>query len=87
MGDSYPHGTAVGSVVGAPVNAAGLVGVYPQAVLRSWDADAQGDLTTSGSSPGSTRPSKGQRVINLSLGVGRSEFSEVVVGAAFGTGP
>ena len=32
------HGTSVASVVGAPVNGVGLVGVYPQAVLRSWDA-------------------------------------------------
>ena len=46
--DGLPHGTAVASVVGAPANAAGVVGVYPQAVLRTWDADAQGDLTTAG---------------------------------------
>jgi hypothetical protein len=31
------HGTAVSSVVGAPSNGQGLVGVYPQAVLREWD--------------------------------------------------
>ena len=32
------HGTAVASLVGAPANGAGIVGIYPQAVLRSWDA-------------------------------------------------
>ena len=87
VGDGYPHGTAVGSVVGAPVNAAGVVGVYPQAVLRSWDADAQGDLTTSGVIAGiDAAVRKGPGVINLSLGVGRSEVLEDIVSAAFGTG-
>ena len=32
------HGTAVGSLVGAPANGVGIVGVYPEALLRSWDA-------------------------------------------------
>src|SRR5438309_2235301 len=32
------HGTEVGSVVAAPENGVGLVGVYPQVDLRSWDA-------------------------------------------------
>src|SRR5256885_6205987 len=32
------HGTAVASVVGAPVNGVGLVGIYPQAIIRSYDA-------------------------------------------------
>ena len=31
------HGTGVASLVGAPRNGVGIVGVYPQAVLRSWD--------------------------------------------------
>jgi subtilisin family serine protease len=31
------HGTAVSSMVGAPSNGVGLVGVYPQAVLQEWD--------------------------------------------------
>jgi serine protease len=86
-GDGYPHGTAVGSVVAAPVNAAGLVGVYPQAVLRTWDADAQGDLTTSGVVAGlDAAIRKGPGVINLSLGVARSQVLEDIVNAAFGTG-
>jgi subtilisin family serine protease len=31
------HGTAVSSVVGAPSNGVGLVGVYPQAAIQEWD--------------------------------------------------
>jgi subtilisin family serine protease len=86
-GDGYPHGTAVGSVVAAPVNAVGLVGVYPQAALRSWDADAQGDLTTAGVIAGlDAAIRKGPGVINLSLGVARSDVLEDIVNAAFGTG-
>lgn len=86
-GEGYAHGTAVGSVVAAPVNAAGLVGVYPQAVLRTWDADAQGDLTTSGVVAGlDAAIRKGPGVINLSLGVARSQVLEDIVNAAFGSG-
>ena len=39
------HGTAVASVVAAPANGVGIVGVYPQAVLRVFDADLSGGLT------------------------------------------
>jgi hypothetical protein len=86
-GDGYPHATAVASVVGAPVNAAGLIGVYPQAVVRSWDADADGDLTTANVIAGIDAAMKrGPGVINLSLGVARSQVLEDVVNAAFGTG-
>ena len=38
VGQAEEHGTAVSSVVGAPVNGVGIVGVYPQAVLRAFDA-------------------------------------------------
>jgi subtilisin family serine protease len=31
------HGTAVSSIVAAPSNGVGLVGVYPQAALQEWD--------------------------------------------------
>ena len=70
------HGTAVGSVVAAPANGLGLVGVYPEAVLRSWDAAkgagtkletyqiVQGILAAANSGPG---------VINLSLGGDQKE--------------
>ena len=65
------HGTAVASVVGAPVNGVGLVGIYPQAVIRSYDASlgdgtqlpddeiARGIVAAAGA---------GRSVINLSLG-------------------
>jgi subtilisin family serine protease len=86
-GDGYPHATAVSSVVAAPVNAAGLIGVYPQAAIRSWDADADGDLTTANVIAGIDAALKrGPGVINLSLGVARSQVLEDVVNAAFGTG-
>ncbi len=65
------HGTAVASVVGAPVNGVGTVGIYPQSVLQSWDA-AGGEgtqLTTSGIVAGVLAATKlGKGVINLSLG-------------------
>ena len=85
--EGYPHGTAVSSVVGAPSNAIGLVGVYPQSVLRFWDADAQGGLSTSGVVAGlDAAIRRGPGVINLSLGVVRSQVLEDLVNAAFGTG-
>ena len=43
------HGTAVTSLIGAPANGVGIVGIYPLASLNSWDA-ALGEgtrLTTS----------------------------------------
>ena len=65
------HGTAVASVVGAQENGVGVVGVYPDAVIRSWDA-ATGDgtrLTTSAIVTGILEVSQvGKTVINLSLG-------------------
>jgi hypothetical protein len=70
------HGTGVGSVVAAPENGLGIVGVYPEALLRSWDAAkgqgtrletaeiVQGILAAANSGPG---------VINLSLGADNKE--------------
>ena len=40
------HGTAVASMVGAPANGLGLVGVYPQASLQAWDASPLGNGIT-----------------------------------------
>ena len=65
------HGTAVASLVGAPANGQGIVGVYPEAVLRSWDT-ARGTGTRLESTEivngilEATR--RGPGVINLSLG-------------------
>ena len=65
------HGTSVASVVGAQENGVGIVGVYPDAVIRSWDA-ATGlgtELTTSAIVNGILASSqRGRSVVNLSLG-------------------
>jgi subtilisin family serine protease len=65
------HGTMVSSLVGAPVNGVGMVGIYPDAVLRSWDA-ALGEgrqLATSDIVAGIVAAARrGPSVINLSLG-------------------
>ena len=85
--DGYPHGTAVSSVVGAPANALGVVGVYPQASLRVWDADGAGLLTTAGVVSGlDAAIRRGPSVINLSLGVASSQVLQDLVNAAFGSG-
>ncbi len=70
------HGTKVASLVAAPENGVGMVGIYPEAVLRSWDVAkgqgleletgeiVQGILSAANSGPG---------VVNLSLGSDRKE--------------
>ncbi len=61
------HGTAVSSVVAAPENGLGVVGVYPQAVLRSVDV---GDLTVGSVIAALNRAMRaGPSVINMSFGV------------------
>jgi hypothetical protein len=65
------HGTAVASLIGAPLNGQGIVGIYPEARLRSWDA-ARGDGTRLDTVEivngilAASQPGRG--VINLSLG-------------------
>jgi hypothetical protein len=65
------HGTAVASVVGAPINGIGLVGIYPTAVIRSYDASL-GDgtrLPSADIAAGIFAAARaGRSVINLSLG-------------------
>ncbi len=65
------HGTAVASVIGGAENGVGVVGIYPQAVLQSWDA-ALGrgtQLATSDIVSGMLAAAdRGPGVINLSLG-------------------
>ena len=80
------HGTAVASVVGAPVNGVGLVGVYPEAVIRSYDA-AIGDgvrLESSEIVEGILAAARaGRSVINLSLGAESKDAAiETAVGEA-----
>jgi subtilisin family serine protease len=43
-GDDF-HGSAVSSVAAAPENGAGILGVYPQAVLRRWTSGSCGPPT------------------------------------------
>jgi subtilisin family serine protease len=63
------HGTEVSSVVGAPTNGVGIVGVYPQAVLRIWDASPFRSITNSEAIAGIERAAAdGPGVINLSWG-------------------
>ena len=38
LGEDNEHATAVSSVVAAPLDGVGVVGVYPEAVLRSYSA-------------------------------------------------
>jgi hypothetical protein len=64
--DDY-HGTAVSSLIGAP--GVGVVGVYPAAVLREWDASPGGHLMLSRIIAGIDAAVRaGPSVINLSLG-------------------
>jgi hypothetical protein len=84
------HGTSVASVIAAPVNGVGLVGIYPRAVLRSWDA-ARGDGTQLESSEiagGILATARaGRTVINLSLGSDASDLSiELAVDEAVASG-
>jgi hypothetical protein len=70
------HGTATASVAGAAVNGVGLVGIYPTAVLRSYDASL-GDgtrLPADEIAAGIVAATQaGRSVINLSLGSNRRD--------------
>jgi hypothetical protein len=65
------HGTAVASVAGAPANGIGLLGLYPTALIRTYDASL-GDgtrLPSSDIAAGiAAAAAAGRSVINLSLG-------------------
>jgi hypothetical protein len=82
------HGTSVASVVAAPANGVGVVGVYPQAVLRSYDAAPAGDITLATIVEGLDIASRaGAGVINLSLGGPfQSDILEAMVAVAYGRG-
>jgi hypothetical protein len=79
------HGTAVASLIGAAENGVGIVGIYPQALLQSWDSAigtgtqldtsqiVKGVLAAAAGGPG---------VINLSLG---GDTFEVVIQQAIAT--
>jgi hypothetical protein len=63
------HGTEVASVIGAPNNGFGIVGVYPEAILRVWDASPFGILNEGAAIQGIVEAAReGPGVINLSFG-------------------
>jgi Subtilase family len=63
------HGTEVSSVIGAPANGVGIVGVYPQSVLRIWDASPFRMITNADAIGGlRAAAAAGPSVINLSWG-------------------
>ena len=63
------HGTEVSSVIAAPNNGFGIVGVYPEAVLRVWDASPFGILNEGAAIQGIAEAAReGPGVINLSFG-------------------
>jgi subtilisin family serine protease len=88
-GQQEEHGTAVASVVAAPSNGVGVVGVYPQATLQVWDASPFGTgisvgLVVAGIDAATRR---GPGVINLSLGtIVRDPLLEAMTTIAFGSG-
>ncbi len=82
-GDDF-HGTAVSSVVGAPENGVGLLGVYPQAVLRS--VDVRGLRTSDVVLGLGLAIQAGPSVINMSFGVPSSQLLRDSVAEAFRTG-
>jgi len=79
------HGTAVASVLAAPANGIGVVGIYPQVTLNVWDT---GDLSSSRIIEGLERAiDAGPGVINLSFG--GTDFDPLVeeeILIAFGAG-
>jgi hypothetical protein len=86
--DIEAHGTAVASVIGAPENGLGIVGVYPEAVLQSFDASSDPLLdhgTIIDGILGAAARHAG--VINLSFGgTSRDFIFEEALAAAFGEG-
>jgi hypothetical protein len=86
------HGTATASVAAAPVNAKGLVGLYPQAKLQLWDASpvptSDCDIAVGDELRGLYAAArKGPGVVNLSLGgSGRFSIEERAVMALVGEG-
>ena len=84
------HGTSVATLIAAPLNGVGVVGIYPRAILRSWDA-AKGDGTRLESSEiagGIMAAARaGRSVINLSLGSDSRDLAiELAVSEAVATG-
>jgi subtilisin family serine protease len=79
------HGTAVSSIVAAPANGVGIVGVYPQAALQEWDfGDGSLSEILTGLDAASRR---GRGVVNFSGGfLGFSSLLEQAVDRALRRG-
>lgn len=88
QGEGEFHGTAVSSLVAAPANGLGIVGVYPRAALRVWDASPNGDFEESELIDGIlTAAHQGPGVINLSIGGQETDkVLDSVIASAFGAG-
>lgn len=86
FGDLEYHGTIVASTAGAPSDGVGTVGVYPQAVLRSWDLRSLRDADIIAGIDAAI--AAGKSVINLSLGgpgYSRSLYEAVMRAAGSGS--
>jgi subtilisin family serine protease len=70
LGGEEEHGTAVASVIAAPANGLGLLGIYPDATLRSYDASPspRGIFTASAVDGIESAAASCPGVINLSFG-------------------
>ena len=84
-GEDEEHGTAVSSVLAAPENGVGIVGIYPQAALGEWDS---GRLFVSDVIQGIDHSlDAGPGVINMSFGFdGYDAMLADEIDVAFGTG-
>ncbi|MBD0349248.1 MAG: S8 family serine peptidase [Thermoleophilia bacterium] len=84
------HGTLVSSVAAAPTDGQGTVGIYPQAVLRSYAVDTAFDIPLTGDViRGMYRAiTAGRTVLNVSLSGGRfsrSEYEAVIAAVRSGS--
>jgi hypothetical protein len=84
-GGDEEHGTAVSSVVAAPDNGVGVLGIYPQVALQEWDGSS---MFVSDVIQGIDRAiAAGPGVINMSFGFdGYDQLLADEVDVAFGTG-
>jgi len=86
--DNDYHGTAVASVAAAPANGIGLLGIYPTASLRLYDATLAGRMTDAELIRAiDAAATAGPSVINLSLGSPRfNQALQDVIYSAFRRG-
>jgi hypothetical protein len=82
------HGTAVASIVGAPADGRGMVGIYPGAAVASWDVGGQTlSEVIAGIAAAIQQPGPG--VINLSVsfeGIAGVDLLEIAVDSAVAAG-